>query len=1044
VDAAGQAVAGAIVELHEPSSRPALEAESLELKHRTETDAAGAFDISTRGRGGLLLARKTGLAPAWMQPPRWQGAQPSLVLTSPTTLSGVVVDERDQPVGGVEVFVAYALSERSTDGGRRTYNYLFGGVAAECFSARTGADGRFRIEGFPPNASASLAARAPGKTLRQALGQSLQPDAMPHQAGQDDIRLVVEPAGSIEGKIVGEEATALLPVARLVLQPDGPGVAGLAQHSPTWSNTDGTFRLVDVPVGSYRLRAVFGTNALPDWVAESAPVMVESGQATRDIEMTAIRGGVLAVTVLSKDERQPLAQVSVNAYREGSQTAAVSGDDGLAVLRLPPGGYQLAIYREYLSSENTSVTVEVGQTNRLEFELAGPVRLAGVVRQPDGQAAAGLTVQLVGGFVPGETGSKTDAEGRFEVTWSPQQFGGGDRTVCVLIRDPERNLAAAQDVDEGSGPLELRLEPALTLVGRAECEGQPVTNATAALVFWTGNRGMHLPGLDTPASRPGQFEIRALPPGRRYGLYVSAPGYGRQTLQTIAAAQAERVELDPVELKLANLELSGQVLDADDQPVAGAHVHLSGEGQPNANARSDRAGRFTFAQVCAGMARLFANARNAHGSVSAEGGDTNVVIRLGESSMVSAGSTQRKLQGVVTDPDGQPVARAQVAVFPFSESRRATDESGAFNLTVTIQEWQLQSGGDPCLVVRHPERNLAAAEDLPAETTNVTMQLKPAVTLTGRVEGPDGAPLPNAEIGVWLLACRTYSQLDPSLASTDARGQFAIKTLPHGPKYIVFAKAKDHGREQQEFETDPEANQAELPPFVLKVADQVVAGQVVDEKDKPVSGVHVSLSGGSQPDGSATTDRQGRFSFKVCEGSVRLFASGQNSYGSLTAEGGDTNVVLQLGQYESSMRPASRRASLRAKPLPELASVGLAAEAAPAGKPLLLCLFDAEQRPSRRVLGLLSDRHAALVQRGIAVAAAQTVVTAAAGFQEWREANSPPFPVGRVAEATAQAKWATDVESLPWLILTDAAGEVVAEGFAFEDLDAKLETVTAK
>jgi hypothetical protein len=132
---------------------------------------------------------------------------------------------------------------------------------------------------------------------------------------------------------------------------------------------------------------------------------------------------------------------------------------------------------------------------------------------------------------------------------------------------------------------------------------------------------------------------------------------------------------------------------------------------------------------------------------------------------------------------------------------------------------------------------------------------------------------------------------------------------------------------------------------------------------------------------------------------------------------------------------------LKGKPLPGLAAVGLPPDAAPAGKPLLLCLFDAEQRPSRRVVRLLAEQHGALTQKGVAVAAVQAVPTSDAAFKEWKDASAPSFPVGRVVEKSAQTKWVAEVESLPWLILSDAGGKVLAEGFAFEELEAKLEAL---
>jgi hypothetical protein len=420
-------------------------------------------------------------------------------------------------------------------------------------------------------------------------------------------------------------------------------------------------------------------------------VAVDSGQTAAGIELKAIRGGLLEVLVLGKEDRQGQPDISVSAYHQNHQASAKSDATGTARLRLPPGDYQLVAQKNGSSAASATATVESNQSNRVEIELVGPQIVKGVVRRPDGQPAPGLPVRIIGSYSPDAAIATTDPDGRFELEWNPPQFEGHQGIPCLLIRDAERNLAIAHDLEEESGPLALILEPALSIAGRAECDGKPVTNATAALIFWTGNSGMHLQDVSSVTDIPGQFEIRALPTGRRYGLQVSAPGHGQTYLQSIDSEEPQRLELEPVELKPAILQLAGQVLDADDQPVPGANVYLHGEGQPNHNTRTDRDGRFTFSQVCEGPAQLVANARNTHGSISAEGGATNVVLRLGETPYGRGyGSVQRRLKGTVTGPDNQPVAGAQVAVFPFTETRRKTDAKGAFDLTFNLQPWQLQ------------------------------------------------------------------------------------------------------------------------------------------------------------------------------------------------------------------------------------------------------------------------------------------------------------------------------------------------------------------
>ena len=187
-----------------------------------------------------------------------------------------------------------------------------------------------------------------------------------------------------------------------------------------------------------------------------------------------------------------------------------------------------------------------------------------------------------------------------------------------------------------------------------------------------------------------------------------------------------------------------------------------------------------------------------------------------------------------------------------------------------------------------------------------------------------------------------------------------------------------------------------------------------------------------------TTDSKGRFSFKVCEGQVRLFASGQNSYANVTVTAGDTNVVLHLTPSGSPSVRVPSRPSLEDRPLPDLTSVGFAADAAPKDKPRLLCLLDAEQRPSRRVARLLAEQHDDLKAKGVTVLAAQVASASAETLEQWTNSSPLPFAVGCIEKKSSANQWATGVASLPWLILCDADGKVTAEGFALDELDAKV------
>src|SRR5208283_4770637 len=108
--------------------------------------------------------------------------------------------------------------------------------------------------------------------------------------------------------------------------------------------------------------------------------------------------------------------------------------------------------------------------------------------------------------------------------------------------------------------------------------------------------------------------------------------------------------------------------------------------------------------------------QNSFGNVSAQGGETNVVLQLGQQmGNAMPGSKSHKVHGTVTDADGKPVAGAELTVFPSSFGNpqwTKADANGAYHLTWSLQPWQAQqSGGTGLLVARDLARNLAGTEE---------------------------------------------------------------------------------------------------------------------------------------------------------------------------------------------------------------------------------------------------------------------------------------------------------------------------------------------
>src|SRR5205823_5546164 len=128
----------------------------------------------------------------------------------------------------------------------------------------------------------------------------------------------------------------LLPVAQLLLQSRGGPSLTIE------SRADGTFHFSDVPADTYELRARFGSNQVPDWVAERVSASVTAGQTTSGIRVTASHGGLLELSIIGQKDRQPVPQAFVGVQNAKYWTSVLSDTNGKALLRLPPGEYHVS------------------------------------------------------------------------------------------------------------------------------------------------------------------------------------------------------------------------------------------------------------------------------------------------------------------------------------------------------------------------------------------------------------------------------------------------------------------------------------------------------------------------------------------------------------------------------------------------------------------------------------------------------------------------------------------------------------------------------
>jgi hypothetical protein len=632
-------VANATVEIYRHIAESSYLSSDLALEAKVRTDDRGVFWFPVLDPATMLVARAPTGALTWQSVSHLKSNDLPvfLIIAEPAEIAGRVVNPSGQPVAGAEVWAAEAVCLTRLGEERLGSGRLTGKPAREFFRTRTAADGRFLLQGVPSNCGVNLAVTKPGLAMREP---DLNPDNRnPYltqcAAGQRDVRLVVEPAATIQGRVFEQTTGRPLGGVVLWLRRDAATHSFFSGREPIESESDGRFRFDGVASGAYHIIAHIGprTDAMPDWVAEPVAVAANSGQMLSGVAVPMIKGGILEVTTVDQESRQPLGGALVAANKPFYQANASSSPQGTTRFRLPPGEYQFSAMKGLWAGDLGRTTVEDGHTNHVKAELSPPRIFTGTVWGPGGIPAPDVHVSVRGGN--GES-IRTDAQGQFRMVWNPRSLSSEDagaRLGCLFARDWTRDLAVGSDIDSTTTKLDLTLKPGLTLAGRVTAEdGTPVPNAHTKLMLMLSNlRSGSSVSLDQGASltdAQGQFEFRVLPQGRSYRIQVGADGHGFISRELkMDETRTNHLELAFV-LKRANLTLAGRVVDSEGSPLAGAFLSVSGTGQPHNSARTDADGRFELQRVCAGPVQVSALYQSSFVSVPAEGGDTNLLIKI--------------------------------------------------------------------------------------------------------------------------------------------------------------------------------------------------------------------------------------------------------------------------------------------------------------------------------------------------------------------------------------------------------------------------------
>jgi len=651
------------------------------------------------------------------------------------------------------------------------------------------------------------------------------------------------------------------------------------------------------------------------------------------------------------DEKgQPIAGATIFAYgapkyRFGSKIVELG-----KVPTKPDGTFQITLNLEGYSLRVLVAAVKEGMAfgweawtksgnNELVIKLGPPKELSGTVVDEQGKPLAGVEVRpivLETVAVPFRRAfpclppidwavAKTDEQGVFRLVNIPART-----RAEFLLRAPGRATMWTGRAVQLRG---LRFTPGqkdirLTLPVEGRVKGTVVRKDTGAPLAGTKVTVVqNWLTLVEPAvsDNDGKFVIPGLPAGQLDIQLAPAPG----TLPDWAADPAQ-VSIEAGKTATAKLEaVKGAVIEvavADrvtERPLPDSQVFLVFD-RPGGQFPGQTLDSYTNDQ---GLARF----RVLPGEYSVFVQPDNYSGAKGPQKGIEAeeGKTQRidlkleplpRVKGVVKDPAGKAVAGASVTevyVLGLMENGPVTDDEGRFEMAV--HDLGL-SDGPLRLLARQEERGLVALAEIEDPNQLVEIALKPGVTVTGLVAGPDGKPIPDAQVQIDLNNSENPGMdkaFPGAWATTDEKGIYQVKALLAGRDYLVSALADGYGAEETTVSIGEDQKEpVKAKKIILKSADKTVSGKVVDVDDKPVANAYVTLGQEGrlsflQAARTVMTDKDGKFIFdNVPEGDVKLsvIVQGKPLYGSATVEAGDKDVTVTVEMPEDSSQP-SRRAT---------------------------------------------------------------------------------------------------------------------------------------
>ncbi|MDB5299283.1 MAG: Regulatory sensor-transducer, BlaR1/MecR1 family, partial [Phycisphaerales bacterium] len=644
-----------------------------------------------------------------------------------------------------------------------------------------------------------------------------------------------------------------------------------------------------------------------------APHVAENGVTIHghvfDPDGKPVAGAEVVLRALSTRSKYA-APISVRSAQDGSFT--FSGLPHLAEtiasdLMIRAGGFGLVSTLAFADEDN-EISLPLPTLIRVSFVDPFGKPVAGLGVRPTMIHAAGtIAFTLLEDGVSRSLAQRTDAQGACTFSGMPQNAGLrlaiDDSRFTQLSYKDEFDLAAAPV----SPPAIFSLKPGSSISGKILYgpTGKPAAGVrvVAQPIHGEDSRGYG----EATTDAEGAYQMTQVAAGV-YNVMIVPAGNDHGTREWTAAAR-EKVHVD-VGQNLADVDftlikgglLTGRVVRSDTGlGVADTPVALQGPARPQTSGMVEGVltgpdGAYTL-RVPPGKQYVYLQ------DTPPDGYDTlhKADVEVADGQTVTADlrlprRPGKPISGRVIGPDGMPLARVAVwadlkdmwAPHVFQKS----DAEGRFH-------FEALGPGTP-LHARRGALETPQPVTVEGGEQDVILRMAPRVNImaSGVVTDSEGKPLANAHVQLFTAKGMGFRG-SSRRTLTDAHGQYTIKGLEADGSYHVSAEAAGFGPGQAHVNLKPGEDKSEIGPIRLNAATHRIAGRVTKRDDSPAAGVKVELSGSDTGYQTTRTEADGRFSFKVINGSsgsVFLRAPDGNPMSGRRARAGDEDIDLRADE----------------------------------------------------------------------------------------------------------------------------------------------------